>query len=550
MLQNSIINISPTETVFSDDEQMFLTQRIVSKDQLSIAKRESQKTGLSLEDQLLALGFITDTLLSQLRAFTESVGNFKFSEHILEPSLVQRLPRDIALKHHFIPVALENTTLKVAMVDVLDIVAIDLLRKHIPEVKTIERLATTETDLLAAVEAYHHPERSIADIFHMLDEQRNDHNAIELINTILLEAIKHRSSDIHFQPEEFFVRLKYRVDGTLKQVCAFHKDHWPSLAVRLKIMANLNIAEKRQPQSGRYSYNFWGREIDFRLSTHPTLHGENIVIRILDKQRALLPLKDLGFTVDQVAQIKSLLDSPQGIIVVTGPTGAGKTTTLYAALQELDTAKYNVMTLEQPIEYRLSTIRQTEITPRTGFTYAQGIRSLLRQDPDIIFVGEIRDEDTAKMALRAAMTGHLVLTTLHTQDALGVITRFSDLGIPPIRLAGQLKGVIAQRLLRKLCPACKKVLPTKDKAVQPFLFTAKGCSSCDESGYKGRMGCFEILHISKQLEVLLAQNSSHESLHECAKKQGHKSLLEDGKRIKYTGQTDEAELKRVLGQDT
>jgi type II secretory ATPase GspE/PulE/Tfp pilus assembly ATPase PilB-like protein len=320
----------------------------------------------------------------------------------------------------------------------------------------------------------------------------------------LTDAVKRESSDIHFEPEHAFLRIRYRIDGVLEQIRSLHKTYWPGILVRLKVLSGMNIAETRAPQDGRMSLTLNGRPIDFRVSSQPGIHGENLVLRILDREKSIMPLEQMGFTTDALRELQLMMARPEGILVVTGPTGSGKTTTLYSMLSHLNNETVNIMTLEDPVEYPVTLMRQSSVNETLKLDFANGIRSIMRQDPDIILVGEIRDKDTAEMAFRAAMTGHQVFTTLHTNSALGVFPRLMDIGIQPGILSGNIIGVVAQRLVRKLCSHCREAYtPDEDEsrilgvdpAQPPQIYRAAGCPACGNKGYRGRLALIELLRM-------------------------------------------------------
>jgi len=367
--------------------------------------------------------------------------------------------------------------------------------------------------------------------------------------------VERRASDIHFEPEQNFLRIRYRIDGVLRQIRSLHKTYWPAMAVRLKVMAKMNIAETRAPQDGRISLTLTGRAVDFRVASQATTHGENIVLRILDRQKGIVPLDGLGLEPSQLALLKKMIARPEGIILVTGPTGSGKTTTLYSVLNHINTEGRNIMTLEDPVEYPMTLIRQTSVGDAAKMDFANGIRSLMRQDPDVILVGEVRDQDTATMAFRAAMTGHQVYSTLHTNSALGAIPRLLDIGILPDILAGNVIGVIAQRLIRRLCRYCK--LPYQPSAAQskmlgaqpdgvPTFYRAVGCDQCDYQGYRGRMAIMEILKLDSEIDEMIAQRATARELLKVAIAKGFRTLADDGLRRVLEGTTSLEELVRVV----
>jgi type II secretory ATPase GspE/PulE/Tfp pilus assembly ATPase PilB-like protein len=372
---------------------------------------------------------------------------------------------------------------------------------------------------------------------------------------MLSDAVKRGASDLHFEPEESFLRIRYRIDGVLRQIRSLHKTYWAAIAVRLKVMADMNIAETRAPQDGRISRTIIGRQIDFRVASQPTIHGENIVLRVLDREKGVIPLEKLELPADSLRTLKIMMSRPEGIILVTGPTGSGKTTTLYSLLNHLSSEQINIMTLEDPVEYPFPLIRQTSVNEAAGMDFANGIKSLMRQDPDVILVGEIRDEETAEMAFRAAMTGHQVYSTLHTNSAIGALPRLRDIGIIPEIMAGNIIGVIAQRLIRKLCKYCKKaykpnenelhLLANERGQVPSKIYKAKGCTTCDNTGYKGRMALLEILKMNPDLDDMLAHGATTKEIKAAAYKQGFFTLADDGVRQIIEGVTSIKEVARV-----
>jgi type II secretory ATPase GspE/PulE/Tfp pilus assembly ATPase PilB-like protein len=378
---------------------------------------------------------------------------------------------------------------------------------------------------------------------------------VRLIDALLTEAVQRGVSDIHFEPESSFLRIRYRVDGVLRQVRSLHKSFWPAMVVRLKVMSNMNIAETRAPQDGRISLRLSGRPIDFRVASHPTTHGENMVLRILDRQKGIVPLDQIGLDENALNMLKSIVAKPEGIVLVTGPTGSGKTTTLYSVLNHVNTESVNIMTLEDPVEYPLSLIRQTSVNEAAKMDFASGIRSMMRQDPDIILVGEIRDHDTAEMAFRASMTGHQVYSTLHTNSAIGAIPRLLDIGILPDIMAGNIIGIVAQRLIRVLCKECKypyqpdaqerKILgvPAHQEVT---LYRAAGCDACGHQGYKGRMAIMELLKMDHDLDDLVSHRASTREIRETALAKGFRPLAIDGIRRILQGVTSLAEVSRVV----
>jgi type II secretory ATPase GspE/PulE/Tfp pilus assembly ATPase PilB-like protein len=447
--------------------QTFITTLIekgfLSFDQVDVVLKEQRVQKSSFEDCLVSLGFISEAALAEVLSLTSGYDKINLKQTLLDPALKDLISREIAERFCLIPLSIEEGTFRVAVADIYNLPALDYLRYHTPFVQKVIPVIAPESDILEAIDGFYGYNLLIPALLRELEEasphifsKNNPINpTVRLINALLIDAIKLNASDIHFEPEGSFMRLRYRLDGILSQICTLHSSYWPAICVRLKVMAEMNIAESRRPQNGRMTFYVGPREIDLRVASHPTVHGENIVVRILDKNRSLLSLDELGYSKDVIRQIKEALKRPEGIFIITGPTGCGKTTSLYSMLNYISSLKLNIMTLEEPVEYQLPLIRQSHVREQGGMTFAEGIRSILRQDPDIILIGEIRDPPTAQMALRAAMTGHQIFSTLHTNDALGSIPRLIDLGLSQSMLAGNLMAVIAQRLVRKLCLSCK-----------------------------------------------------------------------------------------------
>jgi len=375
---------------------------------------------------------------------------------------------------------------------------------------------------------------------------------VRLIGALLVDAVKRGASDIHLEPEQAFLRIRYRIDGMLETIRSLHRNYWPAIAVRVKVMSGMNIAESRAPQDGRVSVNLAGRPIDFRVSTQPTLHGENIVLRVLDREKSIIGLDRMNLADRQREKLRLLLARPEGILIVTGPTGSGKTTTLYSLLAQLNDETVNIMTLEDPVEYPVMLMRQTSVNEGARMAFASGIRSIMRQDPDIILVGEIRDHDTAEMALRAAMTGHQVFTTLHTNSALGAFPRLLDLGMEPGIMAGNITGVIAQRLVRVLCVHCRQACrPSADEQRligRPVatLHRPAGCDRCSGKGYRGRMAIMEILVMDTHIDELVARRATLRELRTTAMTRGFQPLADAAIDRIADGTTSLAEVARTV----
>ena len=541
---------------------------LISDDQLEVALLEQKRSNKMLGEILVEFGLVTEGALSQVIA--ESAGRNRFDARavVVDPEILALVPKQVAIRYKVLPIAVvDDSVLQVAMADVYNVMALDQVRRTLPTHMSIEPLVCTDVELQDAIDQNYGYQMSIDGILRELEtgeldavslsaEQQGYVNpTVRLVNAILVDAIKRGASDIHFEPEGSFLRLRYRIDGVMVPVRTFHKDYWPAIAVRIKVISGLNIADSRNPQDGRLSFSLSGREVDFRVASQPTVHGENIVMRILDKAKSLLPLEDLGFGEHNVELLKQLLIRPEGIVIVAGPTGSGKTTTLYSILQFINSTDVNIMTLEDPVEYQLPLIRQANVRESTAMNFSDGIRSMLRQDPDILFIGEIRDSDTAQMAMRAAMTGHQVYTTLHTNNAIGVIPRLVDIGVPNYLLSGQMICCIAQRLVRKLCTACRAPRPATadecgllgvDAADPPALHDGVGCAECDHIGHRGRTAVVEILPINDEIDELIAVGGTRAALRAAADRNGYRTMAEDGRDKVLAGQVSLAELMRTV----
>ncbi len=539
---------------------------IISTDQLQTALKEQKNTKKLLGTILVEMGFITESALGEVLAESSGTQKFDPKTTMLDQSLTKKVPKEIAIRHKIIPVAYDDNTVQLAMADVYNVLAIDQVRRHFPKGTKIVPLLSTETEILELIDQYYEYEMSIDGILREIETGIRENTKLDgrqegyvnptvrLVNALLIDAIKTGASDIHFEPEGSFLRLRYRIDGLMTQIRSFHRDYWSAIAVRIKVMAGMNIAEQRVAQDGRLTYNVLGREVDFRVATQPTVHGENIVMRLLDKTKSLVPLENLGFSRHNIRLLKKLLMRPEGIIIVTGPTGSGKTTTLYSILNYINSIDVNIMTLEDPVEYQLPLIRQSNV--REGSVdFNTGIKSLMRQDPDIIFIGEVRDEETALMAVRAALTGHQVFTTLHTNDAMGAIPRQGDIGVPAHLLAGSLICTLAQRLARKLCPHCRQprqATPDECRILgveindPPAVYDPVGCKRCNGKGYKGRTAINENLPVDRGYYELIATHATHNTMMEYSLENGFIPMPIDGIDKVMNGEIDIKELINTI----
>ncbi|WP_434633037.1 type II secretion system ATPase GspE [Chromobacterium sp. CV08] len=377
-------------------------------------------------------------------------------------------------------------------------------------------------------------------------ESEGDAPIIRMINALLTQALRDGASDIHIEAFEDRSVVRFRLDGTLRDVVSPHRALHAAMVSRIKIMSGMDIAEKRIPQDGRISLRLGGRPVDVRVSTLPTSHGERVVLRLLDKENARLDLATLGMAADTLASVDKLIRQPHGILLVTGPTGSGKTTTLYAALSRLDSAHTNIMTVEDPVEYHLDGVGQTQVNPKIDMSFAKALRAILRQDPDVVMIGEIRDLETAQIAVQASLTGHLVLATLHTNDAASAVTRLTDMGVEPFLLASSLLGVMAQRLVRRVCPQCKAPHPVPlEDAPEVVHYRPVGCPACGNSGYKGRYGVYELMLVDDAMQRLIHDRASEQRLRDHAARHGMRSLRDDGLRWVKAGETSLEEILRV-----
>ena len=549
--------------------ELMMQQGLISQDQLRIALIEQDQNNIPLGRQLVRLGFVSESMVRDLVAHTIGQESIDLSTVVADNDALRMVPEDFSRRYHLLPVAYEDATktMIVAMADMFNVVALDQLRAMLGGQIQLKPVMAAEAQLEEHIDQFYGYELSVDGILREIETGEIDYQSltaggdeytqpvVRLVGALLMDAVKRAASDIHFEPEFAFLRIRYRIDGVLQQVRSIHKSYWPGIAVRLKVISGMDIAETRSPQDGRLNMNLCGRPIDFRVSTHPTIHGENIVLRVLDREKSIIPLERMGLRSSTLAQLKLMMTRPEGILVVTGPTGSGKTTTLYSLLSHLNDETVNIMTLEDPVEYPVSMMRQTSVAEVNKVDFANGIRSIMRQDPDIILVGEIRDQDTATMAFRAAMTGHQVFSTLHTNSALGAFPRLTDIGISPDIMAGNIIGVVAQRLVRVLCPQCKEpVKPTdeerkilgvkRNEAIQ--IYKHKGCKRCNQTGYRGRMAILELLRIDSEMDSLIARRAHLDELRKMALDKGFTTLADDGVRRILEGYTSIEEVMRVI----
>ena len=550
--------------------KLLIQKGVISEDQLRIALIEQKRSSEPLGKLLITLGFVTEATVREALSENLKQVSADLSSLVVDAIALKLIPKDVAKRYRVFPIVYERQAdnLILAMADTSNIVALDQISAMLVKGITISTVLVNESDISRAIDQYYGFELSIDGILHEIETGEVSYQSmaspsdeysqpmVRLIDALLADAVQNGASDIHFEPEQSFLRIRYRIDGILRQIRSLHKSYWPAMAVRLKVMSGMNIAEARAPQDGRISIKFSGRQIDFRASAQPTTHGENFVLRVLDRQKGIVPLDALGLAEAELNLLKLMIARPDGVILVTGPTGSGKTTTLYSILNHINTESVNIMTLEDPVEYPMSMIRQTSVNESVKLGFADGIRSMMRQDPDIILVGEIRDRETAEMAFAAAMTGHQVYSTLHTSSALGSVSRLLDIGILPDIMAGNIIGIVAQRLVRRLCPHCKETVIADDverrllgllpDAAPASICRAVGCERCAHQGYKGRLAIMEILKMTAELDELTARRASVRELRAAARAAGFHALVDDGMRRVTEGVTTLEEVARVV----
>ncbi len=560
---------SPEQT---DKAKTRLGEQLIEKglatvDQVDIALTEQKKSGRLLGELLVSLGFVSESVMRDTLGKVLGISSVDLGTVVPDSTALELIPKEIAERHVIVPISFnpKSQHLRLAMKNASDLQVLDRLHALVGRKVEITPFVSGESEIKKAIDQFYGYELSVDGILHEIETGEIDYQSLDavqdeysqplvrLVDAILADAVKRDASDIHFEPEEGFLRLRYRIDGVLRQIRSLHKDYWSAIVVRLKVMSGMNIAETRIPQDGRLSLQVQGHRVDFRVSAQPTTHGENIVLRVLDRAKGIVPLDELGLHDETLNTLKMMMARPEGIILVTGPTGSGKTTTLYSLLNYVKSEEVNIMTLEDPVEYPVDLIRQTSINEVARMTFANGIRSMMRQDPDIILVGEVRDEDTAEMAFRAAMTGHQVLTTLHTNSAIGAIPRLLDIGVLPDIMTGNIIGIISQRLIRLLCTHCKKeifsdLVDSKLlKVNEPVkIYEPAGCEHCDNTGYKGRISVIEALIVEDELDELIATRATLGALKDCAQRSGYKTLADDAIRLVMEGLTSLHEVSRVI----
>lgn len=529
--------------------ELLIEAGAITKEQRDKALQEQKRLGKRLGEALISLGFIPEEKMAELLGRQLDIPFVRLKDIRVDPEAVKIVNENLARKLKILPVTISNGAITLAMTDPLDVFAID-------EIKRITRLAInpvviTETDLVSAYDKYYKVTGAMEEVIKDIGEEAgyfpeeerpasvevlgDETPVVKLVSLLITQAVRDRASDIHIESDADVLRVRYRIDGILHEVMTPPRHLHPGIISRVKILSGMDIAEKRIPQDGRFPINVEGRQLDIRTSTLPTLYGEKVVMRLLEKTAGLPPLTGLGFSEDTLNSFTKLIKKPYGFILATGPTGSGKTTTIYSAMKQISNMEKNIISVEDPIEYNLRLINQVQVNPKAGLTFASGLRSILRQDPDIIMVGEIRDIETASIATHAALTGHLVLSTLHTNDAVGAVARLIDMGVEPFLITSSLVGIVSQRLIRKVCPYCKEGYRDSSDILKEVgikedveLVKGKGCNECRMTGYLGREGLFELLLITEGIKRLVIQKATASELKAQALRDGFKTMREEG----------------------
>ncbi|MEW5983924.1 MAG: ATPase, T2SS/T4P/T4SS family [Acidobacteriota bacterium] len=543
--------------------QLLVASRAISQDQLDFALQEQRRTGALLGDVLVSMKYVSEADLAKALAREARVPFVTLEDTSPDQRAASLVPESLARRYLMVGLSRSPGRLRVAQADPFDVMAIDQLQRAVET--PVEVVCAPKGAIQRLIDRAYGPgtgsrlsplvDEGLAVVAEPTRDVPTDQSpVVQLIEIMIEDGVRAGATDVHMEPEERVIRIRHRIDGVLTHVETLPRDLLPPMVSRLKVMAGLDISEQRLPQEGRITQTVAGRPVDFRVSTFPTVFGEKVAIRILEKDKLVRGLEDLGFNRRNLALFQDLLSRSRGIVLVTGPTGAGKTTTLYSALNVLGGRDKNIMTVEDPVEYEFPTIRQTQVRPRAGLTFATAIRSLLRQDPDVIMVGEIRDPETAQLAVRAALSGVLIFSTLHTQDSPGAVPRLLDMGVEPYLLASAVAGVVNQRLVRLTCPSCKgpvtypadvlaKVALTESDGVT--FHKGKGCTECDQTGYRGRTGVFEILMIDESMHELIRVKADSRRIREAAVRGGFKTVLDDALSKAVLGQTTLDEVLRV-----
>lgn len=556
-------------------EESLVEDGLLTPEQLEQAKQEEKRSGHRLRKVLVRTGLMHEDDLVAFLSAKSGLPRIELENYLIDPKIIELIPEPLARKYELIPVLKIGKRLTCAMTDPWNIFALDELRAKTGYV--IEPAVATEGEIKNALDSHYGAQGTMKEVIRSMDEPKKggpedskeidvkklqgmvkEPIVIKLVNLMITEAIRQGASDIHIEPEEETLKTRFRVDGMLREETSPPKHLQSAVISRVKILANLDIAERRAPQDGRFNVKTDGKEVDIRVSCMPTVYGENVVLRLLDVSKALLTLEQIGLSKDTLGAFQSVIKRPYGIILVTGPTGSGKTTTLYSSLDKINTVEKNILTIEDPVEYRLPGVRQIQVNTKAHLTFSNGLRSILRQDPDVIMVGEIRDAETAEIAIQAALTGHLVLATLHTNDAPGAITRLIDMGVEPFLVSSSVIGILAQRLVRTLCKECKEeYVPSKDILAEigvdaahgAKFYRGKGCIKCMKTGYKGRIAIFEFLVPNEKIRKLAIDKASSKEMRKEALAAGMIAMKEDGMKKIAEGLTTLEEVLRVTREE-
>ncbi|MBA7498322.1 Type II secretion system protein E [subsurface metagenome] len=552
-------------------------QGLITPQQLKEAL-EAQKNGNKkrLGEIFVETGVITREELYGVLQYVYETEYVDLLDYVIDPEVISLIPEKVALQFKLIPISKNDDELIIAMANPLDVYAIDFVRGH-TKIKKIKSLLAPEEDILNTINSYYELgeyddiiEKLGTEVIFKEEEEEEDSKKLEaisreapiiqLVNMLIVQGVKDRASDVHIEPNEKGLLIRLRVDGMLHDIRTLPNTIKSAVVSRIKILAKMDIAERRLPQDGRFQVKFGTREVDLRVSTIPTVLGEKVVLRLLDKSKGLIKLEQLGFTPEQLEEFESIISKSYGIILLTGPTGSGKTTTLYAALNEVNSKDKNIITVEDPVEYKLARINQIQIKPKINLTFANTLRSILRQDPDVIMVGEIRDTETAQIAVQAALTGHLVFSTLHTNDAVSALTRLIDMDVETFLISSSVIGVIAQRLVRVICEKCKEeylpgegilsglnIKSNSNDDGKVKLYRGTGCSFCKNTGYYGRTSIYELIVLDEEIRALIISKASSNVIKDAAIKKGMKTLKDSGLEKVMQGITTIEEVLRVAG---
>jgi type IV pilus assembly protein PilB len=539
---------------------------LLSQDQVREAIDEGRHTGETLIKSILRKGLISENDLISFLEKEMEIPRVDLASYLVDQKIVNLVPPSIAKKYKLIPLFKVGDVITVAMVDPFDVMALDEVRSK--SKCDVEPMVATSKEIDQAINQYYGVAGSVEDIVRTIAPAKTEalpEAALEeegpvtkLVNLLINRAMTDKASDVHIEPTEKNIRIRYRIDGILHDVSTAPAYLLSSIVTRVKVMSRMDIAESRVPQDGRFEIKIDSKAVDVRVSSYPSIYGEAIVMRLLDKSSILLTLEQLGFSAENLSKFEEVVKRPYGIILVTGPTGSGKTTTLYATLNHIINPSLNIMTIEDPVEYELAGVRQSQVNIKAGLEFANALRSMLRQDPDVILVGEVRDQETGRIAIQSALTGHLVFSTLHTNDAAGALTRLSDMGVEPFLTASSVAATIAQRLVRTICSRCKTtVSPPKDilqkigfdETKEYTFYHGKGCKACHNTGYLGRTAIFEILPVSEKIQLLVINKAASFEIKQAAVAAGMKTLRDDGMQKILDGVTTIEEVLRVTQLD-